>query len=242
MTTQAADAGTTVSAGRGGFYLRRLHALSGVVPVGVFLVVHLWTNASALQGREAFTHAVGEIQRVPALGLVELFGIIVPLAFHAVYGVVIALRSSPNALRFGYGRNWMFVLQRVTGLVALAFIAVHLAEFRVPKLLGTLPWEGFYDRLAAHLAGPGTFALYVVGVTACVVHFAHGLWLAGNTWGFTGSERAMRRAAFTWAVLGVLLWALGVNTLLHFFYRCGGVLALPGARREAVCRDADVTP
>jgi len=43
---------------RTGFYLRRLHSLSGVLPVGVFLVEHLWTNATVLGGQRPFDEAV----------------------------------------------------------------------------------------------------------------------------------------------------------------------------------------
>ncbi|MEZ4411184.1 MAG: hypothetical protein R3A52_32595, partial [Polyangiales bacterium] len=201
---------------------------------------HLYTNAAALAGRRSFDRAVGEIQSIPALGAVELFGILLPLAFHALYGVVIALQARPNLRDYPYARHWMFVIQRVTGFVALAFILLHLAQFRVPKLTGSLPWQRFYPALEHILSAPGMFAVYLVGVTACVVHLANGLWLAGNTWGLTGSEKAMRRAAVVWVVFGALLWGLGVNTLVHFFARCGGVVPLPGLHREDGCRDADV--
>ena len=60
------------------FALRRLHSLCGVLPIGVFLVVHLWTNLHAIRGRDAFRHAVGEIQTIPALPLIELVAIIAP--------------------------------------------------------------------------------------------------------------------------------------------------------------------
>ncbi len=222
------------------FFLRRLHSLTGVAPVGVFLVAHLYTNASALAGRRAFDRAVGEIQSTPALGAVELFGVLLPLAFHALYGVVIALQARPNLRDYPYTRHWMFVLQRVTGFAALGFIVLHLAQFRLPKLTGSLPWTGFYPALERTLDAPGMFAVYLLGVTACVVHFANGLWLAGSTWGFTASERATRRSAVACVVFGALLWALGVNTLVHFFARCGGAIPLPGLRREDGCRDADV--
>ena len=33
------------------FTLKRLHSLTGVVPVGLFLLEHLYTNARSLQGR-----------------------------------------------------------------------------------------------------------------------------------------------------------------------------------------------
>jgi succinate dehydrogenase / fumarate reductase cytochrome b subunit len=220
--------------------LRRLHSLSGVLPVGVFLVVHLWTNASATGGRASFDRAVGGIQAIPGLPFIELFGIALPIAFHALYGVWIALDARANVLRYPHHRNWMFALQRVTGFVAFGFIAFHVAQLRVPKATGALPWTRFYSALQTMLGEPGMFALYLVGVTACVVHFANGLWSFSQTWGIASSPRGSRLAARGALAVGVVLWALGLNTLLHFFWRCGGLLPPPAAQHERACRDPDL--
>lgn len=222
------------------FLLRRLHSLCGVLPIGVFLVVHLWTNLQAIRGRDAFRHAVGEIQTIPALPLIELVAIIAPLTFHAFYGLVIAAQARFNVQRYGYTRNWLFLLQRASGLVAFVFLVVHFGQFRAAKLLGSLRWEAFYDRLSVGLGSPGMFALYLLGVTASVFHFANGLWTAGQTWGLASSDRARRRTAVGFALFGLALWLVGLDTLLHFFYRCGGVLPWPGLDRDALCRDADM--
>jgi succinate dehydrogenase/fumarate reductase cytochrome b subunit (b558 family) len=225
------------------FVLKRMHSLSGVVPVGAFLLEHLWTNARAVYGRESFNHAVGELQALPALAWIELFGILLPLTFHGVYGLVIAAQGRPNALRYGFTRNWLYVLQRVSGVVAFAFIALHLWQYRAQKLLGVLPWEDLYTALMTDLSSPRWFVVYFLGITASVFHFANGLWLFGNTWGVTVSEKSMRRAGVACTALGLLLWVLGVNTLLHFSYRCGGVVPMP--EQELVqgnCRNPDDLP
>lgn len=225
---------------RAHYLLRRLHSLSGVVPAGTFLAVHLWTNSAATGGREPFEHAVGAIQGVPGLALVEALGIALPLAFHALYGVWITLDARANVLRYPYARNWMFTLQRVTGAAAFAFIALHVAQLRVPKATGALPWTGFYRALTVMLGEPGMFALYLLGVTACVVHFANGLWSASQTWGVASSARGSRVAARAALAVGLVLWGLGVNTLLHFFWRCGGLAPAPAAQFERACRDPDL--
>jgi succinate dehydrogenase/fumarate reductase cytochrome b subunit (b558 family) len=217
------------------FYLRRLHSLAGVVPLGVFLAEHLWTNAHAVFGRDAFNRAVGEIQAMPMLAYVELVGIVLPLAYHAAYGLVVSAQGSVNVGRYGYARNWMYVLQRVTGVVAVAFIALHLWQYRVRKLTGALAWQDFYQQLGADLNTRWIFAFYVAGVSATVFHFANGLWLFGNTWGITVSPTSQRRAAWVCGAVGVALWALGVNTLLHFAWRCGGVIPMPEQSLTALC-------
>ena len=45
------------------------------------------------------------------------FILLAPLAFHAGYGVWLMRASSFNAQRYTYGKNWLYVLQRVTGVV-----------------------------------------------------------------------------------------------------------------------------
>jgi succinate dehydrogenase / fumarate reductase cytochrome b subunit len=231
----SSDEAAAVRRARRHFYLRRLHSLTGLVPVGAFLAEHLWTNAHALYGREAFNRAVGEIQSLPLLAYLELFGIALPLAFHALYGLVIAAQGSVNVGRYPHARNWMYLLQRATGIVTLGFIAVHLWQLRIQKMLGALAWEDFYQKLTVELNRPVLLALYVTGVTASVFHLANGLWLFGNTWGVTLSAGSQRRSAWVCGALGVALWALGVNTLLHFAFRCGGVIPLPEQHVAELC-------
>src|SRR6266542_822689 len=88
-----------------GFLWRRLHGFTGVFPVGVFLISHLWTNATGLAGQQAFDHAVGKINRLALLPLIEIFGIFLPLGFHALYGVKLSLEARPNVVRYPFSRN-----------------------------------------------------------------------------------------------------------------------------------------
>ncbi|MBP1611412.1 MAG: succinate dehydrogenase subunit, partial [Acidobacteria bacterium] len=66
------------------FTLRRLQSLTGVVPVGVFLLEHWFTNAFALGGAAAYNEKVEFLRSLPYLFLLEVFGIFLPIAFHAV--------------------------------------------------------------------------------------------------------------------------------------------------------------
>ena len=77
------------------FLFRRLHSLSGVIPIGVFLLFHLTTNSSIVWGAvnkgehegvhagvATFQHEVNFIHSLPALILIEVFGLWLPLLFH----------------------------------------------------------------------------------------------------------------------------------------------------------------
>lgn len=206
---------------RRAFVWRRLHSLSGVVPVGVFLVLHLWTNAAALGGQVAFDMAVGRIQRLPFLGAIEVLGIFLPLAFHALYGVKLALAGRPNAASYPYPRNWAYTLQRVTGVVALAFIVYHVGELRVAKLLGHLRSEAFYPTLSRNLASttggvPWLAMGYLLGIAASVLHFVNGLTTFVLSWGLSGSRSSQRRLGAVFAAFGVALFAVGAATTIYF--------------------------
>jgi succinate dehydrogenase/fumarate reductase cytochrome b subunit (b558 family) len=207
------------------FALRRLHSLTGVVPVGAFLIVHLWTNAKAMLGPSSFGRAVEEINNLPFLVAIEVVGILAPLAFHAIYGVVLAFESRPNVGAYGYTRNWMYTLQRVTGILAFIFIVVHLKDFRLAKALGVMQYGGFFDSLGELLTIRWRALFYLFGTTAAVFHFANGLRTFLWSWGITVSERSQRFATIVAASLGVALWLLGANTIL--FFATGGSMMFP---------------
>jgi succinate dehydrogenase / fumarate reductase, cytochrome b subunit len=203
------------------YLLKKLHSLSGVVPVGVFLVEHLWTNAKALQGEGAFTQAVADIQALPYLPFIEIFGIFLPLAFHSFYGIVLAFAAKPNVRLYRYGRNWLYVLQRVSGGVAFLFIGWHLYEYRIHKWLFGMRADAFYGELSAHLSStqagvPWLAMFYLLGILAASFHFANGLWGFLFSWGVTVTRASQRRSAWACGALGVVLFLLGANTVLYF--------------------------
>lgn len=210
---------------RRAFVVRRLHSLAGVVPVGAFLVVHLWTNAKALSGPISFGAAVAEINNLPFLIAIELGLIFVPLAFHAIYGVVLAFQSRPNVGAYGYPRNWLFVIQRVTGIIAFLFLLVHLKDFRVAKALGVMRSEGFFDQLGMLLGVRWKALVYLFGTTASIFHFANGLRTFLWSWGVTVSERSQRFTTWACASLGVAMWVLGASTIV--FFSTGGQSLVP---------------
>src|SRR5689334_10700853 len=85
--SDSANEQSLLAQNRRAFLLRKLHSLSGVVPVGAFMVFHLWTNAKALGGQEPFDAAVRDISHTPYLPILEWGTILLPLLFHAGYGV-----------------------------------------------------------------------------------------------------------------------------------------------------------
>jgi succinate dehydrogenase/fumarate reductase cytochrome b subunit (b558 family) len=207
---------------RRSFLLRKLHSITGLVPVGVFLCVHLWTNAKALHGQQSFDQAVAEIHHLPYLLLIEVLGIAVPLLLHAVLGLAIIWEARFNVGRYPTARNWMYTLQRLTGVLVLLFVAYHLYEYRLQVALGKLGKEDFFPQLCSSLSAtvgpniPWLAMVYLVGVAAAVLHFANGLYGFCFSWGITVSRRATRLASGVFGLLGLALFALGANTVIYF--------------------------
>ena len=82
---------------RNQFLIYRLFSLSGLIPVGAFLVVHLLTNASVLGGAGAFQSRVDMIHSLgPLLVPIEWAFIFLPMLFHAAVGFVIIAGGLPN--------------------------------------------------------------------------------------------------------------------------------------------------
>ena len=56
--------------------------------------------------------------------------------------------------------------------------------------------------------------LYAIGVLSTVFHFSNGLWTQGITWGLWTSPAAMRRANWVSILVGVLLGAAGLGSVV----------------------------
>ena len=112
-------------------FLRRLHSLSGIVPVGAFLFEHiLISNSTAISGPDAYAKQVAFLGGLPLVFFLELFGIWLPIAFHALYGFYIWYRGEGNTVEYPWTGNWMYTLQRWTGGIAFFYIVWHTYTMR----------------------------------------------------------------------------------------------------------------
>src|SRR6201999_2667934 len=108
------------------FLLRKLHSLSGIVPIGAFLVEHIVSNFETWNGPLAYAQQVKFLNALPLVRVLEWTLIFIPLAYHALYGVFIAIRGRSNVNVYPWAGNWMYLSQRVTGIIALLYIAQHV--------------------------------------------------------------------------------------------------------------------
>ena len=211
------------------FVLRKLHQLSGIMPLGIFLLEHFYTNSKALTGAADFNNAVKDLQSIPYILLVEIGGIFIPLIYHAVYGLVITVEARPNNLNYPYSRNWFYTIQRVTGIILFFFITFHVLNFR----FGLIPWlntlsvarnpDQAFAVVSREFSIAPIFIVYVVGITSTVWHLANGIWLFLVDWGITIGERAQRLTGYACIAFGALLLAVGINSAVAFI-RPGGLL------------------
>ncbi|WP_047981661.1 succinate dehydrogenase cytochrome b558 subunit [Ornithinibacillus contaminans] len=198
------------------FFYRRLHSLLGVVPIGIFLVQHLVVNHFAVYGEESFNKAAGFLHNLPFVLLLETFIIYLPILFHAILGVYIVFVAKNNVKRFGFFRNWMFYLQRITGIITLVFIAWHVFETRVQVALGNVDVD--YSLMEGILTNPVMFWFYLIGVVSAVFHFANGLWGFFVSWGFAQSPRSQKIVTYATLIVFLFVSYIGVRTLIKFAY------------------------
>jgi len=211
------------------FLIRRLHSLSGLVPVGVFVCFHLLANSTVLlapNGSE-FQKAVSRIHDLPALPIIEIVGIFLPLAFHALVGVWIWLWGSrPNTMQYPYGPNVRYTAQRFSGGVAFVFILYHV--YQLHWLGGPLGGGSFrFEHDPASTAAAVTTAnairsawwiapFYALGITAVVFHLANGIWTSLITWGITIRPASQRGAGYACTAFGIVLGLIGMSALFGF--------------------------
>ncbi len=213
--------------GRHEFLIRRLHSLSGLVPVGAYMTVHLLVNSSLVNGAGAFQDNVNQIHSLGAfLPAVEWAFIFLPIIFHAAFGVWIIRSGKSNVDRYRYTSNFRYALQRWTGVIAIVFIFFHVfhlhgwfhGEYWLKNVAEPLGMANFRpynaaSTLATALSGFLWPIFYLVGVLACVYHFANGVWTAGITWGIWVSPKAQKWATYACTAGGLGLTMVGLTAL-----------------------------
>jgi succinate dehydrogenase / fumarate reductase, cytochrome b subunit len=189
------------------YLLRKLHSLSGIVPVGAFLTEHLWSNSTALVSSDKYDAVSRELQTIPFRLFVEWAFIFLPMLFHGLYGIYIWLRGQSNVSAYPWVKNWLYTLQRYTGLIAFFYIGWHLYTER---------WlthgKSTYLNVEHDLSNPYFFLFMALGVLASSFHLGIGIWNFACKWGLAvtvSAQRAVGRfgvlVALTFGIIGVLI-------------------------------------
>lgn len=215
------------------FLLRKLHQITGIVPLGLFFAVHMFTNAKAMNGDKVFNDAVADIHHLPFLLFIEIFGIFLPLLYHSVYGIVISAEAKNNVGNYGYGRNWLYLFQRITGIFLFIFLIFHLLHFRwgvfgslgLTKIAVAGNADTAFTIVAADFQVLWVLIFYILGVGVTAWHLAYGLFLFAVDWGIVIGEKAQSLLLKGVAAVGVGLFAVGTNAAFSFVRPCG---LLPG--------------
>ncbi|HSS44946.1 MAG TPA: succinate dehydrogenase [Thermoanaerobaculia bacterium] len=197
------------------FWLRRLHSLSGIVPVGGVLAFHLYENYTATKGADAYNAMTHRLQTIPFAVPMEIAVIAVPLFFHGIYGLFITGTAKPNVLSNPYLRNATYFLQRATGVILFAFILFHYWTTRLVQLQDHESLD-LFRQVQAAVGNPWIYVFYLVGILSATFHFSNGLWSFAIVWGLTVGPGAQRRMLYVSVLVFIALSVLGVQSIRAF--------------------------
>jgi succinate dehydrogenase / fumarate reductase cytochrome b subunit len=205
-------------AGQGtSFLLRRLHSLTGIIPVGAFLFEHiLVSNATAISGPDAYARQVSFLANLPLVFFLELFGIWIPILYHGLYGFYIWYRGDTNVGAYPWTGNWMYTLQRWTGAIAFIYMVWHTYTMRFTGIdLHDVPAQSF-GKVQAEVHSPFLLVFYIIGLLAASWHFAYGIWLFSAKWGIVSGEKAQQRLLKICLAFFLLMSVVGLASLYTF--------------------------
>ncbi len=218
ISSSAVPAGVpALRAGQGhSFFWRRLHSLSGIFPIGAFLVEHFLSNAFATNGAAAYNENVRFLTGLPFVIWLEVFFIYIPIAYHAGYGFWIWWRGDSNVADYPWTGNWMYTLQRYTGIVAFFYIGYHTWTMRFSGAHILAHSEIAFAKVWVELQNPWILAFYFVGLACASWHFAYGIWLFAAKWGFIVGEQGRRKFGYVCLVIGLAMAGMASGSLYAF--------------------------
>ena len=200
------------------FVARRVHSLLGLLPVGGFLLFHLWENSQSRFGGEHYNeYVVEKIRNMNYVLLLEIFLIALPILFHAVYGVMIWWQGKSNVTGYGYLRNWMWWLQRMSGLGVLLFLILHVGGTRILAIWDDGVAEDMFGHMESLFSNPAYLVAYLLGLVLAIFHLCNGLWSMSIVWGLARTARAQKIMQGIMGAAFVVITALGIHGVLGFF-------------------------
>ncbi len=194
--------------------LRNIHGWCGVLPIALFLSLHVTASALLLVDGSWFV-AAKRWKTAPALAWIEIALVWLPLSLHAAYGAWLTVSGrTPDHAR----PETATLLIRVSGFATLAFIAYHALEFRFAypgaELDAADTAQKLYAELSATTASgiPLTAALYLLGLGVTAFHGGYGTY-----WMYAASHASAERSRIARWVgsCAALLFLVGAQTIVY---------------------------
>jgi succinate dehydrogenase / fumarate reductase cytochrome b subunit len=197
------------------FLFGKLFSLLGLIPLGGYVIVHLYQNLSSLQGSEAFNQHLVESRSLPLIVPIAVLLLWVPIVFHGFYGLFIASKARPRLGQYPFFGNVKYVLQRLSGIGLLLFIPAHIFKTRIEPGF----WHSTLDfaHMSEGLHEPLTLTVYLLGVLGVAYHLANGVWQFSIGWGVATTTRGMQRMQILSYVLFALVLAMGYGAIWGFY-------------------------
>jgi succinate dehydrogenase / fumarate reductase cytochrome b subunit len=188
-----------VSITKENFFWHKVQSITGIVPIGYYVVQHLVLNSFSIAGPDKFNGVIAFFDSLPLhfLLVLEICFIWVPILFHALYGLVIIGHAQYNypSAKYGFSQNRMYTFQRISGMFLFLFLIYHVLSTTGLKYLThnstPIQFQGWHDKLTS--AGGVWLAVYLLGVLAASYHLSYGVWNFCIRWGITISERAQQK-------------------------------------------------
>ena len=200
------------------FLIRRLHSLSGIIPVGAFFMIHMFLNTRANQSPEQYQWVPDTLDQIPYLWAIEIGGILLPILFHATLGVVIIVQGQPNSAKpaLGWYANHAYTMQRVTGAILFVMIGYHVWQtwwvHTSMKLRGEHDFQ-IYPLMAGIVDNNLMLVLYALFVVIASFHFGNGIYNFTCKWGMTSSKNSQKWAMVFGLGVGMLGLIMGFSSL-----------------------------
>jgi succinate dehydrogenase / fumarate reductase cytochrome b subunit len=182
----------------------------------LFLLEHFISNSEALNGIAAYNAQVKFLTGLPFRLGMEIFGIFIPLAFHALYGIYIWWRGENNVIDYPWTGNWAYTLQRYSGIVVFAYVTYHIWYMRFAGVHLVDHYQASFWKVQNELMHPLALGVYVVGVIAASWHFGYGLFLFAAKWGIVTGAKAQKRMQAVGIAVSALLIVMGLFTIYGF--------------------------
>lgn len=165
--------------------------LTGLLLI-VFVVIHLSGNLLLYVGFEAYNHYAHALHTNPTLIYIAEIGLLVLFALHIFIALHLSrdnrrARLTPYVQRKSKQGNTAATPSAtmfVTGAIVLAFILLHLADFRFHLRNVGLSEEEPFDKALRLLQDPITASVYVLGSLLLGWHLLHGFQSTFQSLGF----------------------------------------------------------